>query len=275
MVVEFRHDDMRALHQPHLGPRIDADAGGQHLLDPGTAGVDQHACLDGVAGAGGAVLDRDVPDAVDLPDLDRAGAGANLGAAIGGIARSQRDQPRVVDEAVGIFEALGVAPGDQRLADHVAGQIERARRGQQVPAADVIVEEEAEPQQPGRAQAGMVRQNETQRANDMRRDLPEDLALDQRLAHQTKLVILEIAQPAMHELGRPGRRSAGQIIHFTEENRIAPARRIARDAAAINAASNDGEVVNSVQRTLPPATVFALTVLLSDWSRSQPKTKAK
>jgi len=39
---------------------------------------------------------------------------------------------------------------------------------------------------------------------------------------------------------------------------------IARDAAAINAASNDGEVVNSIQRTLPPATAFALTVLLSN-----------
>jgi hypothetical protein len=55
----------------------------------------------------------------------------------------------------------------------------------------------------------------------------------------------------MHELGRPGRRPAGQIIHFTQENRIAPARRIARDAAAIDASPNDSEVKNSVQKTLP------------------------
>src|SRR6266481_2593535 len=89
------------------------------------------------------------------------------------------------------------------------------------------------------------------RPDDVRRDLPEDFALDQRLANQPKLVIFQIAQAAMHELGRPGRRPAGQIIHFTQENRIAPARRIARDAAAIDASPNDSEVKNSVQKTLP------------------------
>ena len=81
-------------------------------------------------------------------------------------------------------------------------------------AADMVVKEQAEPQQPGRAQAGMVRQNETQRPDDVGRDLPEDFALDQRLAHQAELVIFEIAQAAMHELGRPGRRPARQVIHF-------------------------------------------------------------
>jgi hypothetical protein len=57
----------------------------------------------------------------------------------------------------------------------------------------------------------------------------------------------------MHELGRPGRRPTRQIIHFTEENRVAPARRIARDAAAIDAPSNDREVVDPIQKTLPRA----------------------
>ena len=104
----------------------------------------------------------------------------------------------------------------------------------------------------------MVRQNETKRADDVGRDLPEDFALDQRLADQPKLVIFEIAQAAMHELGRPGRRPARQVIHFTKENRIPPARRIARDAAAIDAASNNGEVENPIQTTLPPATASSL-----------------
>ena len=52
------------------------------------------------------VLDRDLPDAVVLPDLDRAAAGADFGAAIGGIARGENHEPGVVDEAIGIFEAL-------------------------------------------------------------------------------------------------------------------------------------------------------------------------
>src|SRR5437763_13470580 len=98
----------------------------------------------------------------------------------------------------------------------------------------------------------MMRQNETKGADDVRGDLPEDFALDQGLADQAKLVIFEIAQPAMHQLGRPGRRPARQVIHFTEENGISPARRIARDAAAIDAASDDGEVVFPIQLTLPP-----------------------
>ena len=55
----------------------------------------------------------------------------------------------------------------------------------------------------------------------------------------------------MHELGRPGRRPARQIIHFTEENGVAPTRRIARDATAVDAASNDCEVENPIQQTLP------------------------
>ncbi|MDO9061922.1 MAG: hypothetical protein Q7U92_23260 [Bradyrhizobium sp.] len=55
----------------------------------------------------------------------------------------------------------------------------------------------------------------------------------------------------MHQLGRPGRRPAGQIIHFTQENGIAPARRIARNAAAIDAAADDSEVENPVQKALP------------------------
>jgi hypothetical protein len=55
----------------------------------------------------------------------------------------------------------------------------------------------------------------------------------------------------MHQLGRPGRRPARQVVHFTKENGVAPARRIARDAAAIDAASDNGEVEYPVHQTLP------------------------
>ena len=102
----------------------------------------------------------------------------------------------------------------------------------------------------------MVRQHESQGTDDMGRDLPEDFALDQRLADQAELVIFEIAQAAMHELGRPGRCPARQIIHFTKENRISAPGRVARDAAAVDAAADDREVKNPVQLALPPA--FAL-----------------
>jgi hypothetical protein len=78
----------------------------------------------------------------------------------------------------------------------------------------------------------------------------------------------------MHQLGRPGRRPAGQVVHFTEKNRIAPARRIARDTAAIDAATDDSEVENPIQWRFPGVRLFALAISLSFWIKSQPNVKA-
>src|SRR3954463_7577092 len=111
----------------------------------------------------------------------------------------------------------------------------------------------------------MVRQNETQGPDDVGRDLPEDFALDQRLADQPELIIFEIAQTAMNQLGRPGRRPARQVIHFTQENGISPAHRVARDAAAVDAASNDGEVENTIQQTLPQRSPLRFGDLTFAW----------
>jgi hypothetical protein len=64
----------------------------------------------------------------------------------------------------------------------------------------------------------------------------------------------------MHELGRPGRRPARQIIHFTEKNGVSPARRIARDAAAIDTASDNGEIENPIQRRFPGDRLFVSAI---------------
>src|ERR1700746_72605 len=116
----------------------------------------------------------------------------------------------------------------------------------------MVVKEQAEPQQPGRAEPRMMREDESQGADDVGRDLPKDFALDQCLADQTKLVIFEIAQAAMHEFGRPGRRPTRQIIHFAEKNRISPTPPTPREAAAIEATTNDDEVENPIQRNVAP-----------------------
>src|SRR5437763_41484 len=78
----------------------------------------------------------------------------------------------------------------------------------------------------------------------------------------------------MHELCRPGRRPARQIVHFTEENRIAPACGVARDAAAVDAAPDNREVENPIQRRFPGVRPFILAIWLSILSKSQPNTKA-
>ena len=80
-------------------------------------------------------------------------AGADLGPALGSVARVQHDQAGIVDPAVGILEAGGEHAGLQRRPGAVAGEIEHAGAGQALPAAEVVVEEQAEAQHPARPQA--------------------------------------------------------------------------------------------------------------------------
>jgi hypothetical protein len=56
----------------------------------------------------------------------------------------------------------------------------------------------------------------------------------------------------MNQLGRPRRRAAGQVIHFTKKNRVSTPRRIAGNAAAIDAAANDSEVEHLTHPANPP-----------------------
>jgi hypothetical protein len=55
--------------------------------------------------------------------------------------------------------------------------------------------------------------------------------------------VLEITQAAMDELGRPGRRSAGQVVHLCKQHLVAAPRSVARNAAAIDAAADHNDVV--------------------------------
>jgi hypothetical protein len=77
----------------------------------------------------------------------------------------------------------------------------------------------------------------------MRRNAEQHLALGQRLAHQPECEVLEIAEPAMDELCRGGGGCAGKIPLLAEMNAQAPPGSIARNAATIDAAPDDGEVI--------------------------------
>src|SRR3569832_2588982 len=109
VIVELAHHDVRSLHEPHFRPRVDARSRRQHLFAPWAAGVDQHARADHRALAASSILRRHFPDAVDLAYFGRAGAGVDFSTAIGGIARGEYDEARVVDEAIRVFETLVVA----------------------------------------------------------------------------------------------------------------------------------------------------------------------
>ena len=85
----------------------------------------------------------------------------------------------------------------------------------------------------------------------MRRHIQQHFTLDQRLANQQKLVVFQIAQPAVDEFCRPGGRARSQVIHFRQANGIATAGSIARDTASVNPAANDEDIKHRGQNFLP------------------------
>ena len=117
------------------------------------------------------------------------------------VERVEHHQPRIIDPAIRVFESRAEL-GLQRRAGRMAVEVDRAGGRQVLAPADVVIKEQPQPQQPARAQALHMRQDEAQRVDDVRGNGPQRLTLGQALAHQGKLVMLEIAQPAVDQLGR-------------------------------------------------------------------------
>jgi len=228
------HHDVAAAHQPHGLGRLFPDQPFD-IEHRGAGGIDQRGGAEGACGS----LD---PPAVPLaPRGGDGGAGQHRGAVFRRVAGVEDHQPRIVHPAVRIFKA-GAETGGERRACRVAAEVHRARRGQQAAPADVIVEEQPQPQQPARAQALHVRQDEAQRVDDVRGDGPQRLPLGQRFAHQRELVVLQIAQAAVDQLGRGGRGSLRQIAAFQQQHPRAAPRGVARDARAVDAPTDHRQI---------------------------------
>ena len=148
---------------------------------------------------------------------DAAGAGADRGAALGGIDRVEYDQARIVRPAVGIFKAVGIGLLERRGEDAVS-EIDAAGRRQNLSPAEMIVDEEAEAQHPGRAHAGLDRQ--TKRIGRMRCGAMRSITSRsiERFAHQPEPSVLEVAQPAMDELGGSRRRAGGEVVLLDQQD---------------------------------------------------------
>ena len=81
-------------------------------------------------------------------------------------------------------------------------EVDASRRRKDVAAAEMVVKKEAEPDDRPRPQSPVVREDKPQGPDDVRCGGEQDLTLDQRFADEPELVMLEIAQSAMNELGR-------------------------------------------------------------------------
>ena len=176
------------------------------------------------------------------------GAHADVRAARRSVHGVEHHQARIVHPAVGIFEAARKARL-QRLAGRGAREIDGVGRRQDAAApAQVVVEEEPEPDQQGRAQAAMMREHEPERPDDVRGHGEQHLPLAQRLAHQAEGEVLQVAQPAVDELGRGRGRAAGQVGLLRQQHGQSAPGGIAGDAAAVDAPADDGNVVHSAAR---------------------------
>ncbi len=236
---------------PHAG-RVD-DVGGAHLQLGPALGV-AHARADGPA----ALLEQ--PGRLDAVDGDRAEAL--------GLGEHGQHEPGVVGLAVvEQVAAARLAGGEsrQQLRDLLAGD-HAVPRGAPVldPVAVAIAPapERRDPVErhhvvhvqpdadqavgPGAVEGG---DDQRQRADEVRRQRGVDLALEQRLAHQPEVEVLQVAQAAVHELARP-RRGPDRVVPALDQRDRVPARGgVERDAGARDPAADHEHVERlAVQR---------------------------
>jgi hypothetical protein len=226
------HHDVAALDQPQRAAGASVDLVGQELRRPRAGRVDQRTGAQRAGPAAG-VREHHLPAGRGPA---RAGAGParqHLRAVLGRVDRVEHDEPRVVDPAVGVHEAL--AEGLlQRQARRVHAQVDGARRGQHLAAGEVVVQEQARPDHPHRTHARVVRHHEAQWPHDVRRAAQQHLAFGERLAHQRELAVLEVAKAAMDELGRRRRGVGRQVIALAQHHRQAPSGEVAGDAGPVD-----------------------------------------
>src|SRR6185503_1130785 len=86
--------------------------------------------------------------------------------------------------------------------------------------------------------------DEARRPGEVPGDAQQDLALGERLGDQAELVMLEVAQPAVDQLGGCRRRRRRQVAALDQHHGQPPSGRVARDADTVDAAADHQQVVD-------------------------------
>ena len=94
-----------------------------------------------------------------------------------------------------------------------------------------------------------MREHEAHRPDDVRGVAQEHRALAQGLAHEAEVAVLQVAQPAVDQLGAGRGGVRGQIILFAQQHVEAAPRRVSRDAGTVDAAADDEQVDRARRRT--------------------------
>ena len=145
---------------------------------------------------------------------------------------------------------LALARGRSRVAPSAARRAARARRGApraaraQALAVDRhhVVEVQPDPDQAIGAGAVEGGHDERQWAHQVRRERHHQLALEQRLAHEPEVEVLQVAQPSVDELARAAGGPRGEVGALEQRDAVAARGGVQRDARAGDAAADHDDI---------------------------------
>ena len=145
--------------------------------------------------------------------------------------------------APGLAPAERSSGGGSAAALGAAGAAERGARAQAV-AVDRhdVVEVQPHPDQAIRAGAVEGGHDQRQRAHQMRRQRHHQLALEQGLADEPEVEVLQVAQAAVDELARAAGGPRGEVRALEQRHAVAARGGVQRDARAGDAATDDDDI---------------------------------
>ena len=105
-----------------------------------------------------------------------------------------------------------------------------------------VVHVEPDPDEPVRPSAVERRHDERQRLDEMRGELDHQPALEQRLADEPEVEVLQVPQAAVDELRGPAARPRREVRLLDERDAVPAGRGVERHAGAGDPAPNDHDV---------------------------------
>ena len=141
--------------------------------------------------------------------------------------RQEREDLGAGDDAVAVR-----APGVDRRGAPSAQALDRHDVVEVQPDADQAIE----------ARAVEGRHDDGQRTHEVRGERHEQLALEQRLANQAKIEVLEVAQPAVDELARAARGARGVVGALEQGDAVAATGGVERHPGSRDPAADHGDI---------------------------------